>query len=371
MAEGGLGFTRWVPFHVVYGVRGLCRFTNRYRERVVLRIEISVTGCKETMLTALLMSLLLVFARGSHGQECKLEYSSAIGASMFSDCDLARFDDLTSHACGTTCAEDPECGCAVYERGTCWMKLPECCKSEILTPEHDDVIEQSPPLIRYVPGGLTGVAITTRFWDCAKPTCAWPGWVSAARAAAPARSCKKDGVTTAGSLEQSGASPGGTAFACNNQQPYISTYNPKIAYGFVAFSSNVGNTRSCCACLELLFGDPKLATKRFLVQVINTNGGDLVKNEGHGGYVEIAVPGGGIGGVNGCKAQWNAGPEWGELYGGFGPLRSDCLKLPYQLRRGCFWQYDWLLDIRSNVTYKEIECPPYLTNRSRCKRPSA
>lgn len=292
------------------------------------------------------------------------KYSSRLGPSFSYECVLGNLTSTTSDECGDICATEEGCACAVHERGSCIMLKPDCCSADILTPcPATGVVEQSGLQFQYVPGGLAGTAITTRYWDCSKPSCSWP---SGLKVTAPPRSCHRDGWTAADPYEQSGSAPGGTAFACTNQQPRWSI-DPSVSFGFVAFEAPEGRSRSCCACLELKFSTPNLAGKRFIVQVININGGEMSSRKG--GYVEMAIPGGGIGGVNGCKSQWNAGASWGELYGGLGSSKSACYGLPEPLQRGCRWQYDWLLDTyKPNVTYREIVCPWQLTNVSGCKR---
>lgn len=286
------------------------------------------------------------------------QYTSRLGPLVAPACTIAMIDGITSDACGRACADNENCTCATHDKGDCALLARSCCEADILTPCRGDVVGQSNGFT-YIQGGVSGTAVTTRFWDCSKPSCSWPG---KANVTSPPRTCQKDGYTSASPLEKSGAG-GGNAYACTNQQPWVSWTDPSISYGFVAFSTpSGGEARSCCMCLELSFVDARLAGKRLVVQVVNMNPSE------NGKHVDIAVPGGGIGGSNGCKSQWNAGPSWGLLYGGTGSNRWECEGLPWQLRRGCRWQYDWLLDLRSDVTYHEIVCPDVLTRVSGCKR---
>lgn len=284
-------------------------------------------------------------------------YTSELGPLAAPSCTLASLVDVTADECGRACAEQVECWCATHELGECNILAKDCCVADIMKPCRSSVEEQS--TFEYVRGGVSGTAYTTRYWDCAKPSCSWPG---KAKVTAPPRTCHRDGLTTASPSEKSGAG-GGSAFACSDQQPWVSRRNSNVSYGFVAFSTPTGGeARSCCMCLELKFVDPRLAGKRFVVQVINMNGGE------NGGHIDMAVPGGGIGAVNACLPQWNAGASWGKQYGGLGSNRYECDGLPEQLRAGCRWQYDWLLDVRSDVTYREIVCPFQLSRRTGCTR---
>jgi len=173
--------------------------------------------------------------------------------------------------------------------------------------------------VSYLPGGLQGVATTYRFWDCAKPSCAWNKKALVTR---PAASCAIDGTTLMDPSSGSGSQPGGTAFACNDQQPFVSSLDPNLSFGFAAFASLNGESRSCCTCFEIKFLAPRLAGKRMILQTINVNNGDGLTAQQ---FIEMQVPGGGIGGVNACFKQWNAGPEWGDLYGGLrAEVRVSC-----------------------------------------------
>lgn len=288
-------------------------------------------------------------------------YSSDLGAVSSDECRLATFTGTTADACGRTCHDDLDCWCATHDRGTCTLLGKDCCQADLLRPHRDSVSDQS-RMFRYVRGGASGTARTTRYWDCCKPSCSYEG---RAPVTAPPRTCLVDGVTTADVSERSSCQ-GGRAYACTNTQPWVSRMDPLVSFGYVAFAAVGGELRTCCMCLEISFKDPRLEGKRLIAQVTNANGDDTPADDGT--HIDIAVPGGGIGTYNGCRAQWNAGPSWGQQYGGLGSDRVECEGLPKQLRRGCRWQYDWLLDVRSEVDYREIECPPVLIKRSGCRR---
>ena len=78
------------------------------------------------------------------------------------------------------------------------------------------------------------VGVTTRYWDCCKPSCGWPGKASVS---SPVQTCAQDGVTPVSSNTRSGCNTDGTAFACNNQQPW--SVNDTLSYGFAAASIQV------------------------------------------------------------------------------------------------------------------------------------
>lgn len=69
---------------------------------------------------------------------------------------------------------------------------------------------------------------TTRYWDCCKPSCGWPGKAPVTN---PVQTCAIDGITPIDINTQSGCI-GGTAFTCNNQQPW--SVNDTLAYGYAS-----------------------------------------------------------------------------------------------------------------------------------------
>ena len=76
--------------------------------------------------------------------------------------------------------------------------------------------------------------VTTRYWDCCKPSCGWPGQASVST---PVQTCARDGVTPVSSNTRSGCNTNGTAYACNNQQPW--SVSDALSYGFAAASIQV------------------------------------------------------------------------------------------------------------------------------------
>jgi hypothetical protein len=124
----------------------------------------------------------------------------------------------------------------------------------------------------------SGSGKTTRYWDCCKPSCAWPG-----KGPAPLRTCdKSDNPLNDNGATRSGCDSGGSAYMCSNQSPWA--VNDDLAYGWAAVRI-AGSTELewCCACYELTFTSGPVAGKKMIVQASNT-GGDLGSN-----HFDIAV----------------------------------------------------------------------------------
>ncbi|KAI8980912.1 endo-beta-D-1,4-glucanase [Pilobolus umbonatus] len=209
-----------------------------------------------------------------------------------------------------------------------------------------------------ISGGKSGNGKTTRYWDCCKSSCSWPG---KAQVSSPVDTCAANGITLVDDNTQSGCN-GGSGFMCNNNQPWA--VNDNLAYGFAA-ASIVGSNEAgwCCGCYELTFTSGGASGKKMVVQVTNT-GGDLGEN-----HFDIQMPGGGVGIFNGCSVQWNAPSEgWGQRYGGVSAL-SDCSSLPSQLQAGCKWRFNWFKNSDNpSMTFKEVTCPSALVLRTGCQR---
>ncbi|CAG9830082.1 unnamed protein product [Diabrotica balteata] len=80
-------------------------------------------------------------------------------------------------------------------------------------PLYTEPLEVGNVIIEKIPGGLSGSGTTTRYWDCCKPTCSWPGNVNYKT---PVKSCQADGITAIDPETQSGC-VGGAAYVCTNQ----------------------------------------------------------------------------------------------------------------------------------------------------------
>jgi hypothetical protein len=116
----------------------------------------------------------------------------------------------------------------------------------------------------------SGEAITTRFWDCCKPSCAWNGKADVNK---PVLSCTADDKVTdiaAGTA----CGTGGTAYQCSNQQPWA--INDTMSYGYAGVFIQPDLTSGgiegawCCACYQLDFTSDPLRGKSLIVQASNT-----------------------------------------------------------------------------------------------------
>ncbi|KAI9265548.1 endo-beta-D-1,4-glucanase [Helicostylum pulchrum] len=207
-------------------------------------------------------------------------------------------------------------------------------------------------------GGKSGSGSTTRYWDCCKASCSWPGKASVS---GPVDTCGKNGISILDDNAQSGCN-GGDGYMCNNNQPWA--VNDGLAYGFAA-ASIAGSSESgwCCGCYELTFTSGPVNGKKMVVQVTNT-GGDLGQN-----HFDLQMPGGGVGIFDGCSSQWNIPSEkWGARYGGISSA-SECDGLPSQLQAGCKWRFNWFKNADNpSMSFKEVSCPAALVTRSGCKR---
>ncbi|KAJ8088809.1 hypothetical protein PM082_014055 [Marasmius tenuissimus] len=199
--------------------------------------------------------------------------------------------------------------------------------------------------------------VTTRYWDCCKPSCGWTGKASVSK---PVSTCDKAGNVLDPSVK-SGCDSGGTAFTCTNYSPFAVDNN--TAYGFAAVRLS-GQTESswCCACYELTFTSGPVSGKKMIVQATNT-GGDLGNN-----HFDILMPGGGVGAfTQGCPAQfgsWNGGAQYGGV-----SSRDQCNQLPAALVAGCQWRFDWFQGADNpGVTFQPVSCPAQLTSISGCVR---
>jgi hypothetical protein len=116
----------------------------------------------------------------------------------------------------------------------------------------------------------SGEAITTRFWDCCKPSCAWTGKAEVNK---PVLSCTADNKVTdvaAGTA----CGTGGTAYQCSNQQPWA--INDTLSYGYAGVFITSDLTHGgiegawCCACYQLDFTSEPLKGKSLIIQASNT-----------------------------------------------------------------------------------------------------
>ncbi|KAI0516939.1 glycoside hydrolase family 45 protein [Xylaria bambusicola] len=204
----------------------------------------------------------------------------------------------------------------------------------------------------------SGNGVTTRYWDCCKPSCAWSG---KAAVSSPAQTCDRNNNPLTDADAKSGCD-GGVAYTCSNYSPWA--VNDDLSYGFAATAISGGSEASwCCACYQLEFTSGPVAGKKMIVQSTNT-GGDLGSN-----HFDILMPGGGVGLFDGCSAQFGQALP-GQQYGGVGS-RSECdsASMPESLRAGCKWRFDWFQNADNpSVSFTQVACPAELTAISGCKR---
>ncbi|POS75322.1 endoglucanase-5 [Diaporthe helianthi] len=202
----------------------------------------------------------------------------------------------------------------------------------------------------------SGSGSTTRYWDCCKPSCAWPGKAAVSN---PASTCDIKDKLHSNYEAVSGCQGGGSAYTCTDQAPWAA--NDLVSYGFAATAISGGSEASwCCACYALTFTSGKAKGKQMVVQSINT-GGDLGSN-----HFDLQIPGGGTGIFDGCTSQF--GGAWGARYGGISDV-SECATLPAQLQAGCKWRFDWFKNADNpKHTFTQVACPAELTSISGCVR---
>ncbi|CAD6892501.1 unnamed protein product [Tilletia controversa] len=202
--------------------------------------------------------------------------------------------------------------------------------------------------------------IATQYWDCCKVGAAWPGHPAVNR---PAYSCAKDGVTRINDPRVTSGCQGGTAFACNNQQPFVSPSNPMLSYAVGARPSTLGVDSFYGACYSIHFQE--LPGKTLVFQAINTG------NYPTPWQIDIQTPGGGVGELNTCPSQWGSPPDgWGRRWGGI-MNKAQCSQLPSQLQPGCHWRFDWLVPpghpygLNPKIASMcRVKCPKILTDRT-------
>ncbi|KAI0206691.1 glycoside hydrolase family 45 protein [Astrocystis sublimbata] len=152
----------------------------------------------------------------------------------------------------------------------------------------------------------SGNGVTTRYWDCCKPSCSWSG---KAPVSAPVLTCDASDNPLADPDVKSGCD-GGSAYTCSNFSPWAVDDN--LAYGFAATAIGGGSESSwCCACYQLEFTSGPAAGKTMIVQSTNT-GGDLNAGSNH---FDILMPGGGVGIFDGCASEFGHSLP-GQQYGG-------------------------------------------------------
>lgn len=227
-----------------------------------------------------------------------------------------------------------------------------------------------------VEGGQNGWA--SRYWDCCKQSCAWPG----KGGNSPTRSCDPSGDNPVGDGTPS-ACDGGQATTCNSYAPWA--YSSEVSFGFVA--THAGSGVTCGTCYHLEFtgsshnggadpGSSALAGKTMIVMSTNI-GGDVSAD----GQMDLLLPGGGTGALYGCNVAWGVQKGDAKLGATYGGLRSGCQgdlnsikqcvknkcddlfgNLP-EMHQGCMWYVDWFQAADNpNFRYETIQCPSELSS---------
>lgn len=225
-------------------------------------------------------------------------------------------------------------------------------------------------------GGKSGSGWATRYWDCCKPHCAWPG-----KGGKQASACDASG----NKISDDGATSmcdGGNSGTCKSQIPMI--VNDKLAFAFAAVPGSAGGECGKCFALEFT-GTGKYETKanhkamagKTLVIIASNIGYDVAE-----GQFDIMIPGGGYGIFNGCanKMGWgDQGAQYGGLLsqcegevgydGDLLTLRKQCLAKKCEAsfsgdpvaKQGCMFLATWYEAAGNpNHNFKEVECPQEL-----------
>ena len=215
----------------------------------------------------------------------------------------------------------------------------------------------------------------THYWDCCKPSCAWPDQGTA-------KSCTSDNQLQSNPDEQSGCF-GGNSYQCWSMAPWA--VSDTLAYGFAAF-----NDGACGSCYQLEFtgtssaraedpGSAAISKKIMIVQTLNRGG------IGQGQF-DLLIPGGGVGDFDACSSQWDAQGDLGERYGGFylecrqqngsshdaakQCARSKCEDTfseagEEDLLSGCLFWLDWAnMADNPNFKYGPVDCPKAISDAS-------
>lgn len=207
---------------------------------------------------------------------------------------------------------------------------------------------------------FSGTALTTRFWDCCKPSC---GWELKAKFNRPVQTCNATGAPL--DVKVGTGCKGGDGYQCSDQQPWA--VNDTFSYGFagVYFTGHPEiETFWCCACYQLDFTDDPLRGKSMIIQASNTAYDVTTANR-----FSLAIPGGNQTKEDGCSRQYGMDQNvFGQMGSGLGS-KGDCDKLPQELRDACKWRFDWYKDASfPAVKFKRVTCPKELTDKTQCIR---
>ncbi|KAF2497720.1 hypothetical protein BU16DRAFT_548789 [Lophium mytilinum] len=205
----------------------------------------------------------------------------------------------------------------------------------------------------------SGSAVTTRYWDCCKPSCSWAG---KAHFSSPVQTCDVHDKPLSDFSAGTGCN-GGTAYSCTNQSPWA--VNDTFSYGFAGvFIKDHVEDYWCCACYQLTFTSGAIKGKTMVLQAHNTAYDITSVNR-----FALGVPGGNTSTSDACAAEFNV-PQ--SVFGtpGVGVnSRSDCDNLPDAMKASCYWRFDWFLDTDDpTVDFQRVQCPAALTNITGCRR---
>ena len=207
----------------------------------------------------------------------------------------------------------------------------------------------------------TNPGISTRYWDCAKPSCGWNG---KARVTKPVRSCGIDGKTSVG-FDAVNSITGGTAYTCYDQQAFIDPNDSNHAFAFIAAfdPAKPSEAEMCCSCVHMTFTSGSAKGKTMTAQV--SNSGSLNAQTAH---FDIMVAGGGMGDFNQvCPVQFGVSEAaLGDRYGGIKDI-SGCSVLPAELQSSCQLRFNFLGD-NPSFNFEYVACPKILTDISGCER---
>ncbi|KAL6703275.1 hypothetical protein ACN47E_010063 [Coniothyrium glycines] len=210
---------------------------------------------------------------------------------------------------------------------------------------------------------VSGDAITTRYWDCCKPSC---GWKLKADVNTPVASCSTNGSII--DVNAGTACNGGDAYQCASQQPWA--VNDTFAYGFAgafllpALAGGKLEESWCCACYRLDFSSDPLQGKSMVIQASNTAFDITTANR-----FTLAIPGGNVSDTTACAAQYGVEQSvFGSMNTGV-RARDDCQNLPKPLQPGCEFRFDWMKDDTAQTAkFRRVPCPRELTDKSQCVR---
>lgn len=284
-------------------------------------------------------------------------------------------------------SDNNQCSALLSSQGTQQQQQPKSSSSQQQQQQKSSSSQQQQsgggcPVIKYVNGGMSGSGHATRYWDCAKPSCAWPENANQGTGKM-ARQCGKDGVTLLNDPSAPSALDGGNATTCKSQTAF--TINGCDNIGF-AFAATPGNN-SCGKCFELTFtGEGKYETKtnhqklkgKKLIVMASNIGGDVSS-----GQFDIMIPGGGVGIKNACgNIGFNQGTTTthggmlsdcenevgynGDVYS----KRKECLTKKCNATfsgdalKGCLFLADFMEAAGNPLhTFKQVECPQVLLDK--------